>query len=155
MNLEPQIPQFPSWDSIEPAIRSGTWRGYIQDNNLPDQQHRLELVLTFWNGRIAGHGEDLQPYIIKGYYSGIWAEFIQHYASHKVLFFCEVIGRTTIEGTWKQSGEAVGNFRLRFHHPFPSNHPQNPNFKRAVGPGTYSLSTVYHLDSSKARTTEQ
>lgn len=155
MILEPQIPQYPSWDSIEPTIRSGTWRGYCQDYNLPGQQRRLELVLTFWNGRIAGHGEGPQPNVVKGFYNGLWAEFIQHYASHKVLFFCESLSRTTIEGTWKKPGEAAGNFLLKFHHPFPTNHPENPNFKRAAGPGTYSLSTFYHLDSNQASSTEQ
>lgn len=82
---------------------SGPWEGYFLDRRVTSAKGRMELDLTFRDGRIAGSGRDgIGPFTIAGRYDvsdGVctWTKW---YRSHPVRYrgFAEGKG---IWGTWE------------------------------------------------------
>src|SRR5688572_9750786 len=92
---------------------SGPWTGFY--NYRPTEKHRMDLHLTFCNGKVSGEGTDnVGQFVVKGNYDAKNAEcwWTKTYVGgHDVSYrgFREGKG---IWGTWEISGDSHGGFHI-------------------------------------------
>ena len=97
----------------ENLFPSGSWVGFY--NYSPNDKHRMELDLTFANGKLSGTGnDDIGPFVIKGSYDSNTLEcsWIKTYTgSHDVYYrgFREGKG---IWGAWDIGPLNHGGFHI-------------------------------------------
>ncbi len=112
-------PQMRSCPAFNPAMSdlhfpSGPWTGFFTYTRRPGK-HRMDLSLTFENGRITGDGADaVGLFVIAGSFDAgsggcDWAKIYPR--SHDVAYrgFCEEKG---IWGTWEIHGWWRGGFHI-------------------------------------------
>lgn len=93
---------------------SGPWTGFYNYTG-PEDRHRMDLNLTFADGRMSGEGSDnVGPFLIAGHYAPATREchWVKTYpGSHKVFYewFREGPG---IWGTWEIPPFGSGGFQI-------------------------------------------
>jgi len=92
---------------------SGPWTGFY--NYTPKDKHRMDLHLTFTNGRITGEGnDDVGPFVIKGQYDAQSAEchWTKTYAGAHDVFYRGFREGKGIWGTWEIREQSHGGFHI-------------------------------------------
>lgn len=93
---------------------SGRWQGYFLQRSLGETKRRMELDLTFREGRITGDGRDgVGPFTIKGRYdvadgTCFWTK---RYPAHDVFYKGYAEGKG-IWGTWEIELNDRDGFRI-------------------------------------------
>ncbi len=97
----------------EDLFPSGPWTGFY--NYRPGDRHRMELGLSFLNGRITGDGvDDVGNFRIKGQYDSQSGEchWIKSYAGAHDVFYRGFREGKGIWGTWEIAVHNHGGFHI-------------------------------------------
>lgn len=92
---------------------SGPWTGFY--NYAPKDKHRMDLHLTFANGRVTGEGNDnVGAFVIKGQYDVQSAEchWTKTYLGAHDVFYRGFREGKGIWGTWEIREESHGGFHI-------------------------------------------
>ena len=92
---------------------SGPWTGFY--NYQPKDKHRMDLHLSFTNGRITGEGNDnVGAFVIKGEYSPQSAEchWTKTYLGAHDVFYRGFREGKGIWGTWEIREQSHGGFHI-------------------------------------------
>ena len=92
---------------------SGPWTGFY--NYQPKDKHRMDLHLSFTNGRISGEGNDnVGAFTIKGEYCAASAEchWTKAYVGAHEVFYRGFREGKGIWGTWEIRNDSHGGFHI-------------------------------------------
>ena len=92
---------------------SGPWTGFY--NYQPKDKHRMDLHLSFTNGRITGEGNDnVGSFVIKGQYDAQSAEchWVKTYLGAHDVFYRGFREGKGIWGTWEIGEKSHGGFHV-------------------------------------------
>jgi hypothetical protein len=98
----------------ENEFPSGPWVGFYTYTGAPDK-HRMDLGLTFTNGRISGEGnDDVGPFVISGHFDAANREchWTKTYVGAHDVFYRGFREGKGIWGTWEIWWEARGGFHI-------------------------------------------
>jgi len=97
----------------ENLFPSGPWVGFYHYS--PSDKHRMELDLTFANGRLSGAGtDDVGPFLIKGGYdsNSLECSWIKTYPGSHAVFYRGFREGKGIWGAWDIGPTSRGGFHI-------------------------------------------